>query len=50
MPARKATIKVSTRGYVVVPKRLIQAIGVNPGEKLVARVEEGKIVIEKPAE
>lgn len=50
MPARKATIKISSRGYVVVPKRLIAAIGASPGEKLVARVEEGKIVIEKAAE
>jgi len=50
MPARKATIKISSRGYVVVPKRLIVAIGGNPGEKLVARVEEGKIVIEKATE
>ena len=38
---------MGAQGRLVVPARLRKALGMNPGDALVARVEDGRLIIEK---
>ncbi len=40
-------IQMGAQGRLVVPARLRKALGMNPGDALVARVEDGRLIIEK---
>ena len=42
-------IHLGTQGRLVLPAALRKALGVLPGETLLARVDEGRLVIETPA-
>ena len=44
-----ADIQLGAQGRVVVPAPMRRALGLQPGEMLVARVEGERLVIEKPA-
>ena len=43
-----ADVRLGAQGRLVVPAPLRRALGFRPGETLVARVEDGHLVIEKP--
>ncbi len=40
-------IQMGAQGRLVVPARLRKVLGMNPGDALVARVEDGRLIIEK---
>ncbi len=44
------TVTIKPDGRVLVPAALRKAFGVEPGEPLVARVEEGRLVLERRAD
>jgi bifunctional DNA-binding transcriptional regulator/antitoxin component of YhaV-PrlF toxin-antitoxin module len=44
------TVRFGPDGRVLIPVELRRAIGVAPGEPLVARVDEGQLVIERREE
>ena len=43
-----ADIRLGAQGRLVVPAPIRKALGFQPGEALVARIENGRLVIEKP--
>ena len=43
-----ADVQIGAQGRVVVPAPIRKALGFQPGETLVARVEDDHLVIEKP--
>ena len=43
-----ADIRLGAQGRLVVPASIRKELGFRPGETLVARVEDGHLVIEKP--
>ena len=43
-----ADIRLGAQGRLVVPAPIRKALGFRPGENLVARIEDGHLVIEKP--
>ena len=43
-----AELRLGAQGRLVVPAPIRKALGFQPGETLVARVENGHLVIEKP--
>ena len=43
-----ADVRFGAQGRVVIPARIRKALGFQPGETLVARVEDKRLVIEKP--
>ena len=43
-----ADVRLGAQGRLVVPAPIRKALGFRPGETLVARVEDGHLVIEKP--
>lgn len=43
-----ADVRLGAQGRLVVPASIRKALGFRPGETLVARVEDGHLVIEKP--
>jgi AbrB family looped-hinge helix DNA binding protein len=45
-----AEIRVGKQGRVVIPATLREEIGLQPGDKLSAQVEEGRLVLEPRAE
>ena len=47
-PAIHADVRLGAQGRLVVPAPIRKALGFQPGETLVARVEGGCLVIEKP--
>ncbi len=47
-PAVHAEVKLGAQGRLVVPAPIRKALGFRPGETLVARIEGGHLVIEKP--
>ena len=47
-PAIHADVRLGAQGRLVVPATIRKALGFQPGETLVARVEGGCLVIEKP--
>ncbi len=47
-PAIHADVRLGAQGRLVVPAPIRKALGFRPGETLVARIEGGRLVIEKP--
>ena len=45
--AEQARVSVGRQGRVVIPARIREELGIVPGDELVARVEEGRVVLEK---
>jgi AbrB family looped-hinge helix DNA binding protein len=45
--AEQARVSVGRQGRVVIPARIREELGIGPGDELVARVEEGRVVLEK---
>ena len=43
-----ADVRLGPQGRLVVPAPLRKALGFRPGDTLVARIEDGHLVIEKP--
>ena len=43
-----ADIRLGPQGRIVVPSRMRNLLGFEPGDSLLARVENGQLVIEKP--
>ena len=43
-----ADVRLGAQGRLVVPASIRKALGFRPGETLVARIEDGHLVIEKP--
>ena len=43
-----ADVRLGAQGRLVVPAPIRKALGFHPGETLVARIEDGHLVIEKP--
>ena len=43
-----ADVQLGAQGRVVVPSPIRKALGFRPGETLLARVEDDRLVIEKP--
>ena len=46
-PVLQTDIQLGAQGRVVVPAAIRKALGFEPGESLVARVEDGRLIIEK---
>jgi AbrB family looped-hinge helix DNA binding protein len=44
---RLAEVKVGPQGRVVIPARMREELGIGAGERLVARIDEGRVVLEK---
>jgi AbrB family looped-hinge helix DNA binding protein len=42
-----ADVRVGPQGRVVIPARLREALRLNPGEVLVAHVDDGRLVLER---
>jgi AbrB family looped-hinge helix DNA binding protein len=49
MASHLAAVKLGKQGRLVVPAPLRQALGLGEGDELVARVEEGRLVLEPRA-
>jgi len=45
--ARQARVSVGRQGRIVIPARIREELGIGPGDEFVARVEEGRLVLEK---
>lgn len=43
-------MRVDTQGRVLIPAPLRQQLQLQPGEKLIPRVEDGKLILEKRSE
>ena len=41
------SVRVGPQGRIVIPAHIRQALGINPGETLIARVKDGQLVLEK---
>lgn len=48
--ARQGLLRINPQGRVVIPAALRRALGLQPGDVLVARAEEGRLVLEKRAD
>jgi AbrB family looped-hinge helix DNA binding protein len=46
----QARVNVGPQGRVVIPARMRRSLSIEPGDALVARVVEGRIVLEKRAD
>ena len=46
--SRKNEVYVDSRGRVVIPAHLRRAINIGSGETLFARVQDGRLTLEKP--
>ena len=46
-PALQAEVQFGAQGRLVVPAAIRKALGFEAGESLVARVEDGRLVVEK---
>jgi AbrB family looped-hinge helix DNA binding protein len=44
----EAVTKVNEQGRIVIPIQLRQQLGLVPGSKLIARIEENRLILEKP--
>jgi AbrB family looped-hinge helix DNA binding protein len=44
---RLAEVRVGPQGRVVIPARMREELGIGAGELLVARIEEGRVVLER---
>ena len=45
---KRIEVNVGPQGRVVIPAPLRQALEIHPGETLFARIEDGRLVLEKP--
>lgn len=45
--SEQASVSVGRQGRVVIPARMRQELGIGEGDELVARLEEGRVVLEK---
>lgn len=43
------TLRLSQQGRIVIPAEIRRHLGMHPGEELVARVEDGQLVLEPQA-
>ena len=43
-------VRVGPQGRVVIPAPLRRSLGISQGEALVARIEEGRIILERPSQ
>ncbi|MBW4621593.1 MAG: AbrB/MazE/SpoVT family DNA-binding domain-containing protein [Cyanosarcina radialis HA8281-LM2] len=43
-------VSVNEQGRIVIPARLREQLGLEPGAKLVARLDGNRIILERPAE
>lgn len=50
MPTKSiaAEVRLGPQGRVVIPAALRRALGFEPGDTLLARLEDGRLVLEKP--
>ena len=46
-PAASAKVSVGPQGRLVIPSDIRRKLGIAPGDILVARVEDGRLVLEK---
>ena len=44
----RSDVHVGPQGRVVIPAHMRRELGIRPGETLVAHVEDGRLVLEKP--
>jgi AbrB family looped-hinge helix DNA binding protein len=49
-PTSSATVRVGPQGRLVIPAELRAALGIEPGDTLVARAEDGQLVLERRAQ
>ena len=45
---KKNEVRVGVQGRVVIPAHLRRALGILPGQVLLARAEDGRLVLERP--
>lgn len=45
---RQAKVRVGPQGRIVIPASLRKTLGIRPGQMLMARAEEGRVVLEQP--
>jgi AbrB family looped-hinge helix DNA binding protein len=45
---QKSRVHVGPQGRIVIPAHIRRALGILPGETLIARVKDGQLVLEKP--
>ena len=43
---KSVAVRVGNQGRIVIPAELRQALGIASGEKLIARVEDGRLILE----
>ena len=41
--------KVGPKGQVVIPRTMRKALKINPGSKVLFKLEDGKLILEKPS-
>ena len=44
---KRQRVRVGRQGRVVIPAKIREVVGIEPGDELVARVEEGCLILEK---
>jgi AbrB family looped-hinge helix DNA binding protein len=44
---KRERVRVGRQGRIVIPSKIREEVGIEPGDELVARVEEGCLVLEK---
>lgn len=49
-PASPATVRVGPQGRLVIPAELRAELGIEPGDTLLARIEDGQLVLERRAQ
>ena len=42
-------MKVGPKGQVVIPRPLRKTLGIHPGSKVLFKLEEGRLILEKPS-
>ena len=42
-------MKVGPKGQVVIPKTMRKALKINPGSKVLFKLDDGKLILEKPS-
>jgi len=45
-PLTPVSIRLGTRGRLVVPADLCEALGFKPGDSLIARAQDGRLIVE----
>jgi AbrB family looped-hinge helix DNA binding protein len=47
-PTIHAEVQLGPQGRVVIPALLRRQLGFEPGDRLIARLEDGRLILEKP--